>query len=263
MNVGFLQFNPIRNDVSLNIEIIRAALSDIDFDLLVLPELANSGYLYNSPDDLEPFSELSDGSGPFINNLCEIAKVKSACIISGFSEITANGTLYNAAIAVDDSGVIGLYRKIHLFNTEKDLFTPGNLGFPVFNFKDITFGMMICFDWFFPEASRTLTLNGAQLIAHPANLVLPYCQKAMKTRSIENRIFTITANRVGTERLSNLSLTFTGNSQVTAPNGEVLTYAGSDETSLRIIYINTKEADNKNIADRNNLFEDRRPECYK
>ena len=263
MNVGFLQFNPIRSNVNSNLKTINTALSEVNFDFIVLPELANSGYLYNSPEDLEHFSEHHDMSGPFIYNLYEIAKDKNACLISGFSEKTLNGSLFNSAIAVDKTGVIGHYRKIHLFNTEKDLFSPGNLGFPVFNFRDVTFGMMICFDWFFPEAARTLALNGAQLITHPANLVLPYCQAAMKTRSIENRIFIITANRIGKEVLNNTSLRFTGSSQITAPNGEILISAGSDEVTIRIIHININEANNKYVAEQNNLFEDRRPEYYK
>jgi len=77
---------------------------------------------------------------------------------------------------------------------------------------------MICFDWIFPEAMRTLALMGAQIVLHPANLVLPYCQDAMVTRCIENRVFEITANRIGVER----GLKFTGASQITAPGGIVL-----------------------------------------
>jgi len=76
--------------------------------------------------------------------------------------------------------------------------------------------MMICFDWFFPESARTLALKGAQLILHPSNLVMPYCQDAMITRSIENRVFSITSNRIGREGGYN----FTGKSQIVSFDGK-------------------------------------------
>jgi predicted amidohydrolase len=80
-------------------------------------------------------------------------------------------------------------------------------------------GMMICFDWIFPESARTLALKGAQIIAHPSNLVLSYCQQAMFTRAVENRVFTITANRTGTEINGDKELYFTGKSVIVDTKG--------------------------------------------
>jgi len=102
---------------------------------------------------------------------------------------------------------LGTYRKIHLFYKEKLYFAPGENPPKVFNVNGVNIGVMICFDWIFPETARTLSLQGAELIAHPANLVLPYCQNAMITRSIENRVFTATANRVGSELREDEQLT--------------------------------------------------------
>jgi len=123
--------------------------------------------------------------------------------------------------------------------------------------------MMICFDWIFPEADRTLALAGAQILAHPANLVLPYCQDAMITRSLENRIFTITANRTGSEKLGKKGLCFTGRSQMTSPTGEILFRGPVKKATVNVMDIHPEESLEKTISDQNNLFEDRRISYYK
>lgn len=122
--------------------------------------------------------------------------------------------------------------------------------------------MLICFDWIFPEAARTLSLKGAQLLAHPANLVLPWCQGAMLTRSLENAVFTITANRVGEESGQGQTLHFTGRSQVTDPTGMCLAQAGEEETTIKIVEINPRRALNKQLGPGNDLFADRQPRFY-
>ena len=88
---------------------------------------------------------------------------------------------------------------------------------------------MICFDWFFPETARSLALLGADIIAHPANLVLPYCQKAMITRCLENRVFAVTANRIGQEKRGEDDFQFTGASQIISYDGKVLSSAPNDK----------------------------------
>jgi predicted amidohydrolase len=122
--------------------------------------------------------------------------------------------------------------------------------------------MMICFDWFFPESARTLALRGAQVIAHPANLVLPYCQTAMVTRSLENAVFSVTTNRYGAETLGAESLTFTGASQVMDTRGRRLAQAPVAGDDMQVVEINPAEADDKQVNLRNHRFNDRRPELY-
>ncbi|MFZ3071459.1 MAG: nitrilase-related carbon-nitrogen hydrolase [Anaerolineaceae bacterium] len=261
MRVGFLQFQPLRGDVNQNIDAIQSLLAGKEFELLVLPELSNSGYLYDSREELAGSSEPADGSGPFLSALISLARRHHACLVSGFSESTANG-LYNSAVAVDENGVLAHYRKIHLFNTEKNLFLPGDLGFKVFPYKDTQIGVMICFDWVFPESTRTLALRGAQIVCHPANLVLPYCQAAMVTRSLENGIFTITANRIGAETGQGQSLQFTGHSQVLSNKGQLLRQADESQTCLSMVEIEPKDALTKLFSPQNDLFQDRRPEFY-
>lgn len=257
MRVGFLQFCPIRENVRHNLDIIQHFVNEQKYDLLVLPELANSGYCYEDPTDLAPLCESIQEPGNFLRGLLDLALENDVCIVSGFAE-AADGKLYNSAVAVSKDGILACYRKTHLYNTEKALFSAGDTGFQVFSLKQVKIGVMICFDWIFPESARTLALKGAQVIAHPANLVLPYCQAAMSTRSLENGVYTITANRVGSEIMNVSMLTFTGNSQVTGTRGEILCRADADCECIKAAEINPEEATIKTISPNNDLFADRR-----
>jgi predicted amidohydrolase len=259
--IALLQFKPTRKSVEKNIQKIQQALEGIKADLIVLPELSNSGYLYENAEDLKPFSEGNDGHGPFLSALIDLAKTINGVIVTGFAE-KEGSNLYNSAIALSPQGPITNYRKTHLFDHEKMLFHPGDTGFKVFDWNNTKIGMMICFDWIFPEACRSLALEGAQIIAHPANLVLPYCQNAMVTRSIENRVFTITANRIGTEKLGVTKLNFTGMSQITEPSGAIRYRGPIDKATVHIMTIDPKDALDKNLNPQNDLFKDRRPEMY-
>jgi len=121
---------------------------------------------------------------------------------------------------------------------------------------------MICFDWRFPEVARLLALRGAEVIAHPSNLVLPYCQDAMITRSIENRVFTVTANRTGSESVDGTTLRFTGRSQIVSPKGERLAAMDETEEGVRIVTIDPTAARDKRATPRNDLFADRRTDLW-
>jgi len=262
MRIGFMQFAPVRKNVKINIENIKRELIRLKFDLIVLPELANSGYLYQSKSDLLPYSEPGDGTGEFLSGLQDICKMMDVCIITGFSE-SSGKQVFNSSAAITKNGILSIYRKIHLFNTEKLLFSSGTTGFNVFEFKGVKIGMMICFDWIFPESARSLALQGCQVIAHPSNLVMPYCQAAMITRSIENGVFTVTANRIGVESLGNKTLDFTGKSQITNPGGKILASASKDKDQVVIVEIEPSIALNKKISEGNDLFLDRHSDLYK
>ena len=259
--ICLVQFKPERKKVRANVKKLTHLLAGITADLIVLPELSNSGYLYDSTDALLPYSDPQDGSGEFLSSLRGLADQSGGVIVAGYAERDGSH-LYNSAAAISSDGVIANYRKTHLFSKEKSLFEPGNSGFLVFDWRQVKIGMMICFDWIFPESARTLALSGAQIIAHPANLILPYCQDAMITRSIENKVFTITANRIDTERLQNKTLYFTGQSQMTAPDGEILYRGPKHKATIHILEINPDDALDKEISKENDLFKDRKTEYY-
>jgi predicted amidohydrolase len=120
--------------------------------------------------------------------------------------------------------------------------------------------MLVCFDWMFPEVWRILAIKGADVICHPSNLVLPgLCQRAIPIHSLTNRIYTITANRIGTED----DFTFTGLSTISNPNGEVLYQASEDKEEVKIVDINISLARDKKITPMNDIIKDRRPSEYK
>ncbi len=265
MRTGLLQFRPVFAEPEQNIRKVRELLAPLDFDLIVLPELSNSGYFFGSAEDLEKSAE-EIGSGKFVNALREISKEKSAYIVSGVCERSGE-RFFNSSVLIHPDGKTDVYRKIHLFDTEKKWFTPGDQPPGVFeiagNFGKVLAGMMICFDWFFPETARTLALQGAQIICHPSNLVLSYCQKAMYARAVENRVFTVTANRTGTEFCGDNSLTFTGQSVMLSPKGDYLISLNEFDERSAVAEIDPQAALDKNVTSGNNLFNDRRKELYK
>ena len=261
MKIGIYQFAPRFGKKKENLALIESALRKIDADLVVLPELCTTGYQFVSQSEVDFLCEPVP-KGETVQNLIEMCRQKSCYLAAGIGE-KSDGRCYNSAVLVGPDGHVGTYRKIHLFRDEKKWFAPGNLGFPVWETGLAVIGMMVCFDWIFPESARSLALRGAEVICHPANLVLPYCQNAMITRSIENRVFSVTANRIGTEeRGGQERLTFTGGSQVVTPGGEILFRLEEKQEVFRSVEIDHRLAQDKRITPENHLWKDRRPESY-
>jgi predicted amidohydrolase len=258
MRVGYLQIAPMFGQREFNYKKVEGFLAGAKADLIVLPELFASGYLFESREELLSLAETEDG--PTFQFLKDLSRRTGIGIIGGIAERDGE-TCWNSCFLFSDGEIKSAYRKVHIFNREKELFTPGDGPFPVAEFRGARLGLMICFDWIFPEVTRILTLKGAQIICHPSNLVLPHCPRAMITRCIENQVFAITANRVGTERVGEIELEFIGKSQVISARGEVLLRAG-DEEGLRIVDINPSDADYKMVTQRNHAIDDRRPELY-
>ncbi|HHT9137117.1 MAG TPA: nitrilase-related carbon-nitrogen hydrolase [Candidatus Wunengus sp. YC60] len=256
MKVGFLQTFPRFGKKSENIGRAISSISGLNADLIVLPELFNTGYQFVSREEALALSErIPDGQTT--QALIKLAKEKNLYIVTGLAE-RENERCYNSAVLVGPDGFIDCYRKLHLFYHEKLWFDPGNAEPEVYDIGHAKVGIMICFDWFFPEVARCLALKGADIICHPANLVLPYCPQAMITRCIENRVYAITANRVGTEKRSEESLTFIGTSQVLGTKGEILYRATSDREESIVVEIDPGNARDKQVTAVNHIFEDRR-----
>ena len=262
MKISALQFAPRLLDKEYNLKKMKQLLSVLKTDLVVLPELCNSGYVFANKEEVFSVAEEA-GKGETYFALSEIASCNNCNIVYGYPELDGNN-LYNSCMLIMPDGRFYNYRKTHLFNREKLFFSPGDTGFQVFTILNgVKIGMMICFDWQFPEAARTLALLGAQIICHPANLVLPWCQQAMKTRCLENRVFAVTANRIGTELNAGETVSFTGQSQILNTKGEVLSSLSVSEERTITVEINPEEANDKAVTERNDAFKDRRPEFYK
>ncbi|MFW9848450.1 MAG: nitrilase-related carbon-nitrogen hydrolase [Candidatus Thorarchaeota archaeon] len=259
VKLGIAQMHPEVGELKPNLrhlsEILDEAINQ-EAEILVLPELANSGYAFESKEEALRCSEKIP-NGPFSKLLINWSK-ENRMVVAGICE-NSDDVLYNSAGIFVNGNHVGTYRKIHLFNKEKNWFYAGTEEPPVIIHNGNKYGIMICWDWVFPEVARILALKSAQVILHPANLVLTYCQDAMRTRSIENGVFTATANRVGLER----NLKFSGRSQVVSNRSEVLLSMSETEVGVRTIEIEPTMADDKYLTEKNHLLNDRVPSVYK
>ena len=258
MKVGFVQFSPVLGDLEKTISRLDRLIKSVaDVDILVLPELCNSGYNFGSYEQALACSETVTG-GVFVEYLESVAAKKGCYIASGLNE-RSDDRLYNAAVLIGPKGYVGTYRKLHLFFKEKKIFVPGDKGLPVFDVGACKLGMLICFDWLFPEVWRILAMKGADLICHPSNLILPnWAQQAIPVYALVNRVYVALANRIGAEG----KLSFTGLSVIAGPRGEILRQASETEEEVGLSDVDIRLARDKMITPLNHIFEDRRPELY-
>src|SRR5262245_25572244 len=217
--IAFVQGRPRFGQTEHNLEHGLALAATVAAELVVIPELWSSGYVFSSHAEVARLAE-DAARGPTARALAAAARREKRHYIAGFPE-RHRGRYYNSAMLVGPAGVKAVYRKLHLFEREQEWFSPGDIPLAVHRVGPARVGMLICFDWRFPEAARTLALLGADVIAHPSNLVYRNAQRIMVARSFENRVYTITANRTGTETRPGGRVPFTGRSQIVDPAGEV------------------------------------------
>lgn len=266
VQAGFVQTRPVFGDREGNLRRAGELIgSSPDFDVLVLPELFSTGYLFRDRAEAEAAAE--SPAGPSVGALVAWSRERRGWIAGGFAERDGRRVFNSAALAGPD-GSVRVYRKIHLFDRETRIFDPGDRPFTAWDVgvraARIRVGLMICFDWIFPESMRSLCLDGAELILHPSNLVTPFCQDAMVTRCLENSAFAVTANRVGADdRGGELRLAFTGRSRITGPRGRVLAEGPGDAERVVVEAIDLEAARDKHLTAHNDLLRDRRPELYR
>ena len=262
LRVGVVQTNPQFGRVRANLARALQLMAGTPADLYVLPELFATGYQFCSRAEVAALAEPIP-SGRTTRRLIAFARRHRCVIVAGLPE-RAGRRLYNSSVIIGPRGLLGRYRKLHLFAEETRWFSPGDLAPAVWDIGLARIGVMICFDWFFPETARLLALKGAELICHPANLVLPYCPEAMRTRSIENRLFTATADRVGTEaRCGSGALTYIGQSQITDPRGQLIYRAAPTGEAVGVAWIDPSQAADKRLNAYNDLWDARRPSTYR
>jgi len=264
--LSIVQFTPVWGNKPCNLQQITALLKDIKADIIVLPELCTTGYsLLNKK---EAFIEGEDENGDGVRLLRKLAVELQAMIIAGFAEKDAGNT-YNSALVASPDNTFKIYRKTHLFYKEKLCFEPGDSGFFVVDHPlvDCKVGVMVCNDWRYPEAARSLALKGADVIACPSNLVSALWGVGMPARALENKVYLAVTNRCGTEKRlledgSEQTLTFNGGSVVYDFNGAPLEQAGKNEDAVLTVQIEPQLTRDKSFNAYNNLFADRRPDMY-
>lgn len=263
--IALVQMDPQRADVVGNRQRIVAKLEEAaqnGAQLVVFPECALSGYVFDSASEALPASESVPGeTSEVLNAVCRRHNIHA---IVGLLERDGD-TLYNSALVASPQGA-QVYRKCHLPVLGIDRYVGSGQELPIFALPFARVGVLICYDIRFPEAVRSLTLRGADIVVVPTN----WPQGAdsapeflTRARAWENRIYIAACNRVGVEQ----GTRFIGRSQVVAPDGTFLAQAdGTNETTL-YAEIDVRQARQKKVVLVPGVFEldpvgGRRPELY-
>lgn len=262
VRIAALQFAPALGEVGANIAAVQRLAEGCRCDLLVLPELALTGYFFTERSELLELAEDPE-TGAFCGWVRDHAARNGRVVVAGFAERSGD-RCYNSALTALPDGTYRVYRKTHLFYREHAVFEPGDTGFFVVEWEGIRYGTMICYDWRFPEAGRALALRGADIIAHPSNLVAAAALwgPVMAVRALENKVIAVTANRFGVEEREGETLRFSGESRIIDMNGATLALAGPEEECVIEADTFPLKTRNKSFNAFNNILSDRRPEMY-
>jgi predicted amidohydrolase len=267
MRVGLAQCAPVPGDVNVNLERCLGHLTEAHeagCDLVVFPECALSGYMFTTRAAAR--AAATDIDGEAIRRLADACRtLRLHCVIGVL--VVRDDLLWNSALLLGPDGLIGRYDKTHIPPLGADNYVVAGAGPYVVYSTDIgRIGLQICYDWRFPEVTRSLALAGADLV------VMPTCTPALateladfvpRTRAVENAVFFVMVNRIGPEA----QVDFLGRSQVVDPDGRVLVDAGIRE-GLVTADIDVQKARTKDREQGDGLYDlaimtDRRPELYR
>jgi predicted amidohydrolase len=270
VTVASIQMEPrigeVERNLARSIALIEAAAGR-GAELVVLPELCNTGYVFESRQEARALAE-EIPDGPSTRRWLEAAARLGVHIVAGITERDGD-RLYNSAVILGPQGFIGRFRKVHLWADEALYFTPGDLGFPVFDTPLGRLGCHICYDCWFPESFRLAALQGAEIVCVPTNWVpIPGqdpSREAMANIVVMgaahcNSVFVVCADRVGTER----GQPFIGQSLIVSQTGwPVAGPASFDREEVLVATLNLADARRKrNWNDFNQPLRDRRDDVY-
>ncbi|HYG87330.1 MAG TPA: nitrilase family protein [Azospirillum sp.] len=255
-----------KDNIQRSLDLINQA-ADAGANLIVLPELANSGYVFETREEAFALSEPVPG-GETYKAWADVAARRHLHLVAGICERDGEA-LYNSSVVIGPSGHVGTFRKVHLWNEENLFFEPGNLGFPVFKTPLGRIGTFICYDGWFPESYRLCALQGADIVCIPTNWVpIPGQDKdreamaniLVMAAAHSNSVFVAAADRVGTER----GQPFVGQSLIASYTGWPISGPAS-ATEEQIIYADVNLADarrKRNWNEYNQVLRDRRTDVY-
>lgn len=258
MKVGIIQqdnSSDLRDNILRLQEKIRILAKD-GADLIVMQELHN-GLYFCQTEDPDIFDQAETIPGPSTESFGRIAIENGVVIILSLFEKRTAGLYHNTAVVIEKDGTIaGKYRKMHIPDDpayyEKFYFTPGDLGFQPINTSVGRLGVLVCWDQWYPEASRLMAMAGAEMLIYPTAIGWESTdtedekmrqQDAWITlqrgHGIANGIPVIAVNRTGFEADPSgqtNGISFWGNSFVCGPQGEFL-YQASEEEETKIVEI--------------------------
>ncbi|QZE13713.1 5-formyltetrahydrofolate cyclo-ligase [Halosquirtibacter laminarini] len=258
LKIAMVQFSPILGENRTNYNRIVSILNNMkeEADVILFPELSNSGYHFENIEQAEASAEEVDNS-LLVEFLIDYAKKKDSAIGIGFCQ-KENTKRYNSALWITPNGVEHTYRKLHLFNTENKYFTQGKTIAPTFTWKNVRIGLMICYDWTFPEMWQLMAKEEVDVICHICNLVMPHAQEMVKTYAFSNHYYIAQVNRVGAER----DLSFTGLSSIISPSAELICKASVQKEEILYGEIDTTISRNKQLNSFNHKSRDARKDIY-
>ena len=219
VGIGYIQFD-VTHDKEENLKKVEDELQYMDCDIVVLPELCMSGFIFDTKDELIARAEPVPG-GSTVKAMEELSAKYNCTLVFGLSEID-DGKIYDTAAVVSKGKYIDKYRKIHLSDFVKNCYTEGD-RVNVIEVDGVKLGVQICFDLWFPEISRMQVLDGAEMICCLCSYNGNTTEKIASVRAIENRIPIIVANRMGCERTIDWSASYMGNSVIIGANGHAIT----------------------------------------
>ena len=270
VRIACLQMEPRVGEKDRNLarglEMIGEA-ADAGASLVVLPELCSSGYVFNTREEARILAE-EIPDGPSCRAWADAAARHELHIVAGIAELEGRA-LYNSAVVASPRGVIGTYRKNHLWAAENLFFEPGNLGVPVFHTDIGRIAVAVCYDLWFPEVFRLAAIQGADILCVPTNWVpmpdqpagLPKMSNILAMGGAHsNSMFLAAADRVGIER----GQRFIGNSLIVSYTGwPIAGPASDDREEMLIADVNLSDARRKrNWNDFNQVLRDRRTDLY-
>jgi N-carbamoylputrescine amidase len=245
--------------------------------IICLQELFRSQYFCRE-ENPELFALSEPVPGPSTEALSKLARSLNVVIVASLFERRGAGLYHNTAVVLDaDGSLLGKYRKMHIPDDplyyEKFYFTPGDLGFPNFNTRFGRIGVLVCWDQWYPEGARLVSLGGANILFYPTAIgwhpsekqefgatQLDAWRTIQRAHAIANGVFVAAVNRVGYEGTPDSGLEFWGHSFVTDPFGRVLAEASTDKEEILVV-----ECDAAQIEDvRRNwpFLRDRRIDAY-
>ncbi|MGB6210144.1 nitrilase family protein [Pseudomonas mandelii] len=266
--VACCQVAPKIGDLAYNRTLTERAIRSAALQgaqVVVLPELVQSGYLFADRDEALSLSETTDG--PTLRLWTALAKELNVVVVGGFCERLQGDALANSAAMIDPQGLRAVYRKAHLWDAESEIFSPGNEAPPVVETVHGRIGMLICYDLEFPEWVRLPALAGAELLCAPVNWPdgpRPPTERPAEVVRVQanasvNRMFIAACDRHGHER----GVGWVQGSVIVDADGYPLIGPAEQEgEQILLATLNLAEARNKRISARNDLHRDRRLGLY-
>lgn len=264
VKIGLVQSscsNNIENNIEKAIEGIKKAASQ-GAQIVCLQELFTSLY-FCDVENYDNFKIAETIPGPTTDRLGKVAAELNVVIVASLFEKRAKGLYHNTTAIIDADGqYLGKYRKMHIPDDpayyEKFYFTPGDLGYKVFQTKYAKIGVLICWDQWYPEASRITALLGAEILFYPTAIgwastqdedtnIEQYnaWQTIQRSHAIANGVHTVSVNRVGYEQDG--AMKFWGGSFVSNPFGTILQQASHENEEVMVVEIETEQSDSYRV----------------